>query len=93
MSKFSDLLAKRLADKNLAKLARELKIPRTVLHDWVTSRREPSFRNVHHLKALAQYLGLTLDELLTEQIRERVISAVVFEDGGRKYRVKIERIG
>ncbi|MBI2812228.1 MAG: helix-turn-helix transcriptional regulator [Candidatus Melainabacteria bacterium] len=93
MSKFSDLLNKRLADKNLAKLARDLKIPRTVLHDWVSARREPSFRNVHHLRALAQYLGLSLDELLTDQSRERVISAIAFEDGGRKYRVKVERIG
>jgi hypothetical protein len=93
MSKFSDELSKRLADKNLAKLARDLKIPRTVLHDWVTARREPSFRNVRHLQALARYLGLTLDELLGETTRERTISSVSFEDGGRKYRVKVERIG
>lgn len=92
MSKFAGLLKKRLAGKNLAQLARELKIPRTVLHDWVTARRTPSLRNIDHLTALAQHLGISLDEMLTEPNAERVINTMIFEDDGKKYRIKIERV-
>jgi transcriptional regulator with XRE-family HTH domain len=91
--KFAAVLKKRLKDKNLALVARELGIPKTLLHEWVQSKRMPSFKSIGHLKRLADYLSLSLEELLLEEAEEKVISSVTFDDGGRKYRIKIERVG
>lgn len=91
--KFSDILKKKLKDKNLSQVARELEIPKTLLHEWTNSKRTPSFKNVGHLKRLAEYLSMSLEELLIEESGEKVISSVTFDDAGRKYRVKIERVG
>ena len=89
---FSDVLKKKLKDKNLSQIARELEIPKTLLHEWVNAKRTPSFKNVNHLKRLADYLSLSLEELLIDGQNERVISSVTFDDAGRKYRIKIERV-
>jgi len=88
----SDVLKKRLKDRNLAEVSRELGIPRTLLFEWTQARRIPSLKNVHHLKALATYLSLSLDELLLGGTQDKVLSSVTFEDAGKKYRIKIERI-
>lgn len=91
--KIADVLKKKLKDKNLAQVARELGIPKTLLHEWVQAKRTPSFKNVGHLKRLADYLSLSLEELLLQEASDRVISSVTFDDNGRKYRIKIERVG
>lgn len=91
--KLGEVLKKRLKDKNITKVAKELNIPKSVLHEWVTSTRLPSLKSLDHLKKLANYLSLTLDELLSDTINEKIISSVTFDDQGRKYRIKIERVG
>lgn len=91
--KFSKILAKRLKGKNLSALAKELEMPRTMLHDWVKGERVPSLNNIDHIKNLANYLGLTLEEILTgEKDEKKVISSILFQDDTRQYKIQVERI-
>lgn len=92
-SKVNDILRERLAGENLSRVARELGISKSLLADWVSSRRVPSLRNIESIAKLASYLGLTLEQLLLGTTDDRkIISAVTFEDEKRKYRVNIERL-
>ena len=92
-AKISDVLKKRLAGENLSKLARELGISKSLLADWVASRRLPSLKNIEAVAKLAEYLGLSLEQLLLGKESERkVISAVTFDDEKRTYRINIERL-
>jgi hypothetical protein len=88
----STVLKKKFKDKNLAEVSRQLGIPKTLLHEWMQAKRMPSFKNVGHLKKLADYLSLSLEELLLEESGDKVISSVTFDDSGRTYRIKIERV-
>jgi len=88
----SDTLKKKLKDKNLSKVARQLKIPKTLLHEWVQAKRTPSLKNVIHLKNLANYLSLSLEDLLIDEQSEMPVTSLTFDDAGRKYRIKIERV-
>ncbi len=91
--KISNILRERLADKNLSKVARELGISKSLLADWVSSRRLPSLKNIEAVAKLATYLGLTLEQLLLAKPQDaKVISAVSFEDDKRIYRLSIERV-
>lgn len=90
--KFNKLLQAQFAEKNLSELSRQLKIPRSVLQDWIRDEREPSFKNLDYLKRIAEYLGLTLDELLTGESNTRMLSSVTFEDDGKRYQILINRI-
>lgn len=92
--KLSQILKERLKDKNLSAVARSLGIPKTLLHEWTHAKRAPSFANIGHLLALADYLNLTLEELLVgESGPDKMIDTITFNDQGRKYRVRIDRIG
>jgi len=75
----------------VTQLASELAIPKSLLHDWLNGR-QPSFKSLPHVKSLAIYLGLSLDELLVDGGRESLISSIVFSDGDRKYKINIERM-
>lgn len=91
--KFSDILKNRLKDKNLSQVSRELEIPKTLLHEWVHAKRSPSFKNIKHIKRLAEYLSLSLSQLLLgEDDRFQVLNSFQFTDNDRKYRVWVERI-
>lgn len=89
---FSLILQRKLKEKNLSLVARELNIPKTLLHEWLNAKRLPSMKNIAHIKSLADYIGLTLDELLIGSNENRTISSISFEDSGRKYRINIERV-
>jgi len=92
-SKISEILQERLAGENLSKIARDLGISKSLLADWVSSRRLPSLKNIGAVVKLAAYLGLTLEQLLVGKGDDRkVISAVTFEDDRRSYRINIERL-
>ncbi len=91
-TKIHEILEKRLKGKNLSQLARELGISKSLLADWVASRRMPSFKNVEALKKLATYLGISLEELLIGEDDQRVITSLLFEDEKRKYSIQITRI-
>lgn len=89
---FHKILKDNFKDKNLSELSRQLEIPRSVLQDWIKDEREPSFKNLDYLKRLADYLGLSLDELLTGETQVKLLSAVTFEDDGKRYQILINRV-
>jgi transcriptional regulator with XRE-family HTH domain len=92
-TKISEILRERLEGENLSKVARELGISKSLLADWVASRRLPSLKNIDAVARLATYLGLSLEQLLLgKDDGRKVISAVTFEDETRSYRVNIERL-
>lgn len=88
---FHKVLQRHFEGMNLSELSRELDIPRSILQDWIQEKRLPSFKNIDYVKRLARYLGLTLDELFSERSEVKVITSLIFEDDGRKYKVNIER--
>lgn len=94
-SKFSEILQQRLKGKNLSLVAREIKISKSLLHDWHSARRMPSMKNAEVLKRLADYLGLEFEELffgIKKGRKDRQISSVCFGDEDREYSISIRRI-
>jgi len=92
-AKISEILHERLKDKNLSQISRDLGISKSLLSDWVSSRRLPSLKNIDALAKLAAYLGITLEQLLLgKQSENKVISAVTFDDEQRRYKINIERV-
>ncbi len=90
---FTRILQERLADSNLSKLSDELSINRSLLQDWVHNNRKPSLSNMKNILKLADYLGLSLEELLIgTQSESKTISSISFNDDGREYRINIQRI-
>lgn len=89
---FNKILKEALGDSNLSELSRKLKISRSLLQDWIHNGREPSFKNIEHIKKLADYLGITLDEILVGKTNNKVISSVEFQDEGKRYQILIHRI-
>lgn len=91
--KVSKILAQRLKGKNLSALAKELEMPRSMLHDWVKGKRIPSLNNIEYIKLLANHLGISLEELLTgEKDDKKIISSILFQDDSRQYKIQVERI-
>lgn len=90
--KFSKILSNALKGKNISSIAREVDMPRSMLHDWAKSKRIPSLNNIEYIKRLADYLGLSLEEILIGETNKKTISSVSFQDDQRQYRISIERI-
>lgn len=90
--KFSKILSAALKGKNLSSVAREIDMPRSMLHDWAKSKRVPSLNNIEYIKRLADYLGLSLEEILIGETNKKTISSVSFQDDQRQYRISVERI-
>ncbi len=92
--KLQDVLKRELKGRNVTLVAKEAGISKSLLHDWAKSRRMPSAKNFPMLLKLAQYLGLTLEELLFDkQSSEKVtLASTTFTDSGRQYRIEIEKL-
>ncbi len=91
--KLAQVLQRELKGKILSNVAREVGMSVSVLHDWYNSSRKPASKNLWQLKMLAEYLGLTLDEILFDDSgRKQTISTTVFTDRGVQYRVNIEKV-
>lgn len=89
----SQVLQRELKGKVLSKIAREVGMSVSLLHDWYSSARKPSAKNLWQLKILAEYLGLTLDEILfDDQGSKQTISSTMFSDRGVQYRINIEKV-
>lgn len=87
------VLQRELKGKVLSRVARDVGISVSLLHDWYSSARKPSAKNLWQLKILAEYLGLTLDEILfDDQGSKQTISSTTFSDRGVQYRVNIEKV-
>lgn len=89
---FTKVLKEKLKGLNLSQLSRELNIPSTLLFEWKAAKRHPSFKNIVHVQKLADYFGMSLEELLLGTDSSTLISTVMFQDRDRKYRIKIERL-
>lgn len=91
--RLGQVLQRELKGKVLSRVAREVGISVSLLHDWYSSSRKPSAKNLWQLKVLAKYLGLSLDEILfDEQKGKQIISSTTFSDRGVQYRVNIEKL-
>lgn len=91
--RLSQVLQRELKGKVLARVAREAGISVSLLHDWYSSARRPSAKNMWQLKHLAEHLGLTLEEILfDESSRKQIISTTTFSDRGVQYRINIEKV-
>jgi transcriptional regulator with XRE-family HTH domain len=90
--KLSQVLQREFKGKVISKIAKEVGISVSILHDWYSSSRKPSAKNMWQLKKLADYLGLTLEQILFDEKSERqIISSTSFVDRGVLYRVNIEK--
>ena len=91
--KLSQVLQRELKGKVISRVAKEIGVSVSILHDWYSSSRKPSAKNMWQLKKLADYLGLSLEQILFDEKSERqIISSTTFTDRGVQYRVNIERI-
>lgn len=91
--KVSQVLQRELKGKVLSRVAKDVGMSVSILHDWYSSSRKPSAKNMWQLKMLAEHLGLSLDEILFDEKREKqIISSTVFTDRGVQYRVNVEKI-
>ena len=91
--RLAKVLQRELEGKVLSRVAREVGMSISLLHDWFSSARKPSAKNLWQLKLLAEHLGLSLDEILfDEQKGKQVISSTTFTDRGVQYRVNIEKV-
>jgi hypothetical protein len=76
------------------KVAKQLKIPQSVLHGWCTGSL-PNGKNLHHIQALSAFLGLTVSELLfgnEDKSGATTLFNSEFRDGEMKYRLYVEKI-
>jgi hypothetical protein len=90
--KINEILKKALEGENLSYLTKKLGLPNGLLHRLVKEGRSPSLNNIDALVIIADYLGLSLEQLLTGKEKNRVLTSVQFEDEKRKYKVTLERI-
>ena len=91
--RLSQVLQRELKGKVLSRVAKEIGMSVSLLHDWYSSARKPSAKNLWQLRILAEYLGLTLDEILFDESgSKQIISSTTFSDRGTQYRVNIEKV-
>lgn len=91
--KLSLVLQRELKGKVLSRVAKEIGVSVSILHDWYSSSRKPSAKNMWQLKKLADYLGLSLEQILfDEEVERQIISSTTFTDRGVQYRVNVEKI-
>lgn len=89
----SRVLQRELKGKVLSRVAKEVGMSVSLLHDWYNLARKPSAKNLWQLKKLAEHLGLTLDEILfDDQGNKQTISSTTFTDRGVQYRINIEKV-
>lgn len=87
------VLQRELEGRVISRVAREVGLSVALLHDWHSSARKPSAKNMYHVKKLADYLGLSLEEILFDSSqRKKTIISTTFSDQGKVYRINIERI-
>jgi hypothetical protein len=93
--KLSKVLKKELKARKITinTIAKECKILVAVLHG-LTIETLPLAKNLHHIKSLAAYLGLTTDQLLfgTCSNSRHTLFSSTFMDGKTQYRLIIEKV-
>lgn len=93
--KLKQVLERKFKGKTLGNLERELGIPKTLLSEWRIGRL-PSGKSIIHLKKLADYFGIGLEELIFDVKSEekKVLATTTFtdEESRKEYRISIEKI-
>jgi transcriptional regulator with XRE-family HTH domain len=93
--KLAEVLKRELKGKELKALSKELGIPLSNLHAWINGIL-PNGKNFKNLVKLADYLGLSLDELLLNRKsttdKAEIITTTIFKDGRSTYRVSVEKV-
>jgi hypothetical protein len=93
--KLSKVLQKELKARKITinAIAKECKIPVSVLHGWINGTL-PSAKNLHHIKTLTSYLGLSTDHLLfgASSNNRHTLFSSTFMDGNTQYRLIIEKV-
>lgn len=92
--KLSKVLKREIGTRTQASVAEGAGISKTLLNDWVSSRRNPGGKNFPQLLKLAKYLGLSLEELLFDikPTKKQVLAQARFTDQGNEYRINIEKL-
>ena len=91
--KLSIVLQRELKGKIISRVAKDVGISVSILHDWYSSARRPSAKNMWQLKKLADFLGLSLEEILFDEKSDRhLICSTTFSDRGVQYRVNVEKV-
>ena len=93
--KLSQVLQRELEGKNISQFAKKVGVSKSLLHDWVRSRRSPNSRNFGQLLKIAHALGLSLEELIFDKAssQKTTIASTTFSDSGKSYRIEIEKFG
>ena len=76
------------------KVAKSLGIPQSVLHGWISGSL-PNGKNLHHIQALSNFLGLSVSELLfggENSSGSEILFHNEFRDGDSKYKLTVEKI-
>lgn len=94
--KLSKVLQKELKLRKITinYLARECKIPVSVLHGWVNGIL-PSAKNLHHIHTLSSYLSLSTDQLLfniSTKSNQHTLFTSTFMDGKTQYKITVEKM-
>ncbi len=91
--KLAKVLQRELKNETLISLEKKLNIPKTLLSEWKQGRL-PAGKSLSHLKTLAKYLGLSVEELLFDSDSEDtdVISSMTFQHNNNVYRINIEAV-
>lgn len=91
-NRVNHILREALKGENLSYLTRKLGLPKGFLHRVVKEGRSPSLSNIDALITIANYIGISLEMLLTGKAEGKTVSSIQFEDDNRKYKVNIERL-
>lgn len=93
--RLSKVLKRELSNRRLKDVSEGTGISISLLSDWKEGRL-PSAKNLHKLQTLADYLNLSLSQLLFSK-KEHDSTAIIlqstqFRDGDNQYRIVIEKL-
>ncbi len=84
----------KVRDLTINKMARDCAIPVSVLHGWINGTI-PSAKNIHHIKTLSEYLNISVEKLLFNNVAapsRLILFSSTFMDGKTQYKVTIEKL-
>ena len=85
----------KLRGDTLNNISKKTKIPLSTLHGWANGTL-PNAKNLHLIKRLSDYLGVTIAALLfnvkSENSEAEVLFSSTFVDDQKRYRLTIEKL-
>lgn len=91
MNNFSKTLNELFKNKSITQVAKEIGIAKSTLSEWASSKKGPNLSSMHHVRNLADYLGISFEELIfgKESKNVETLTTVDFKDNGMNYTIKI----